>query len=756
MIATSYRAKKASEILAMMQRPNAVRNVALVGHIDHGKTTLSDSLIAEAGLLSEELAGEARVLDYLEEEQRRGITMKAANISLYYEKSLEEPFLINLVDTPGHLDFSGKVARALRLVDGVVVIVDCVEEVSAQSETVVRQALGEGVKPLLFINKIDRLFKELRLKGDEIRAKLDRIISKFNDLVEAYADPPFNEQWQVAPANGDVMFGSALDRWGFTTPQFVKMGWKFSTLAEKYRAGEQGDLRHVFPVHDAVLRAVVELVPDPVSAQSYRMAKIWGGDLDGPVGRALASCDSSPDAPLVVCFSKVQVTKHGLLATGRVFSGTLERGRTVYLVRAGKRERVQQVSIYMGARRDHVERIPAGNIAAVGGLKHAKSGETLVAFDLPAGGSEELERSFVPFEPVSYVVKPVMTVAIEPERLRDLPNLHKHLERFLVEDPNLSLSVSEETGEVLLSGLGPLHLEVVTNEINKAGLAVVTSKPLPVFREGVAGRGGPVEARSSNGANRVVLWVDRVPAELVEFFAARGYPAGVLGEELRRAAVAANVLSEERAATLFHVDPECNLLSFELSPDDTAASDARELTRLADLLAAACKEGPLCKEPVRETWVTVTELELAPKEDDRNDAELGPMIMDATFGAAKQAGQVLLEPIYSMEVQFPPEMLGVVTNLVAQVQAKVVQLSQESHHVQAELLVPVRESVEFLEKLRSVTSGRALGQYQFHSFQNVPPGLQKVLVADINFRKGAVVEDADSLLSLGEIDFDEY
>jgi elongation factor 2 len=188
------RRKEISEILRLMDNPLNIRNIGFVGHIDHGKSSLADSLLSEAGLLSPDLAGEARALDYLEEEQKRGITMKSSNISLYYEKSLKghDPFLINLVDTPGHLDFSGKVTRALRLVDGVVVVVDAVEEIISQSETVIKQALQEGVKPVLFINKVDRLIRELQLSDDQIRKKYTRIINDFNTLIERYADKPFD------------------------------------------------------------------------------------------------------------------------------------------------------------------------------------------------------------------------------------------------------------------------------------------------------------------------------------------------------------------------------------------------------------------------------------------------------------------------------------------------------------------------------------------------------------------------------------
>ncbi|MFX0137991.1 MAG: GTP-binding protein, partial [Candidatus Hodarchaeota archaeon] len=308
-----------------MDKTQNIRNFALCGHIDHGKTTLSDSLLSEAGFLSPDLAGEARALDFLEEEQRRGITMKSSNISLYYEKSLEgyEPFLINLVDTPGHLDFSGKVTRALRLVDGVVVVVDAVEEVITQSETVIRQALQEGVKPVLFINKVDRLIRELKLSDDEIKNKYIRIIKSFNTLIERYAEHPFNKRWRVSPLAGNVAFGSALHKWGFTLKILEKSDLKFKDIRDRYKKETYSketyaDLANYFPIHKAILEMVVDHLPNPIEAQKYRIEKIWDGNINSELGKAMVNCD--PNGPLIICLSKVQVGKHGLISTGRIFS----------------------------------------------------------------------------------------------------------------------------------------------------------------------------------------------------------------------------------------------------------------------------------------------------------------------------------------------------------------------------------------------------------------------------------------------------
>ena len=228
-----------------MAKKELIRNIGIIAHIDHGKTTLADSLLAGAGLLSTAMAGQARVLDYLEEEQKRKITIKTANITLLYETA-GSPFIINLVDTPGHVDFTGKVTRALRVIDGAVVVVDAVEEIMAQTEIVTRQALEERVRPVLFINKVDRLITELHLNEEQIQKKLDHIISSFNDLIELYCEEPFKNQWKVSGSSGNVAFGAALYGWGFTLNMAKEKGVKFSDIIKAHEQGERPETRAAF------------------------------------------------------------------------------------------------------------------------------------------------------------------------------------------------------------------------------------------------------------------------------------------------------------------------------------------------------------------------------------------------------------------------------------------------------------------------------------------------------------------------------
>src|SRR5660397_159646 len=176
------RQQMVERVTTLMDRPEYIRNIGIVAHIDHGKTTLSDNLLAGAGMISKELAGTQLFMDFDEEEQARGITINAANVSMVHEFHGKE-YLINLIDTPGHVDCGGDVTRAMRAVDGAVVLVDAVEGPMPQTETVLRQALRENVTPILFINKVDRLINEIKLTPADMQMRLGLVIDKVNKIV---------------------------------------------------------------------------------------------------------------------------------------------------------------------------------------------------------------------------------------------------------------------------------------------------------------------------------------------------------------------------------------------------------------------------------------------------------------------------------------------------------------------------------------------------------------------------------------------
>jgi len=225
-----------------------IRNMSVIAHVDHGKSTLTDSLIAKAGIIAGEAAGNARFTDTRADEQERGITIKSTGVSLYYETDIEKDdgvnlgYLINLIDSPGHVDFSSEVTAALRVTDGALVVVDYVEGVSVQTETVLRQALGEKIKPVLMINKIDRGILELQVDGETMYTNFIKVIENANVIISTYEADDMGEQQQVDPCNGTVAFGSALFGWAFTVTKFAKVySKKFGISREKMMEKLWGD-----------------------------------------------------------------------------------------------------------------------------------------------------------------------------------------------------------------------------------------------------------------------------------------------------------------------------------------------------------------------------------------------------------------------------------------------------------------------------------------------------------------------------------
>jgi elongation factor 2 len=701
------RFKQVKEIQSLMGEKEKVRNIGIIAHIDHGKTTLADALLAGAGLLSPKMAGTARVLDYLEEEQKRKITIKTANISLLY-RTPENSFVLNLVDTPGHVDFTGKVTRALRAIDGTVVVVDAVEEIMAQTEVVTRQALEERVRPVLFINKVDRLITELQLSAAQIERKLNQITSGFNDLIELYGEARFRSRWKVDATRDSVAFGSALHGWGFTLSSARREGVKFVDIIESYRNGEQMVLQKRLPVHGAVFDMVVKNLPNPKEAQAYRLERIWDGHIGSEVGRAMTDC--SEEGPTTVCVTNVQMDPDGsVVVTGRLFSGIVKGGKKLYMVNAQTETLVRDVSIGMGSFRETVDQVSAGNIAILTISKLPKDSETLVD---PAHNA-----TMVPFESITYISEPVMTVAIEPKNPKDLAALHEALDKLATEDPNLTVTVSKETGEYLLNGMGELHLEITLNQLRNSGRFDFTvSAPRVVYRESVTKRGTVATASSPNQRNKFTVQVEPIDEESVRT------------TKQRNTKEAENILS---------VDENRNVML-----DQTGKTEQTE-EALEFVIAGfefACRAGPLCGEPLRHVKVNLKNIQLCDDAALRTPVEVMHGVGKAIFGSFLTAYPILSEPVYKTIITVPTELAGECSRIVSSRRGKISAFQQNGLSTLITGTIPVAESFGLSKELRSATSGRAFWQCLFDRWEKLPEKLESETIREVRKRKGLPLE----------------
>jgi elongation factor 2 len=717
--------RQIKDIVKLMSNKEDIRDIGIIAHIDHGKTTMSDSLLAEAGLLSPKIAGEARALDYLEEEQKRGITIKTANISLLHEVD-GKSHVVNLIDTPGHVDFTGKVTRALRAIDGVVVVVDAVEEVMVQTETVTRQALNERVKPVLFINKVDRLIKELKLNESQMQEKLMRIIRDFNNLISLYGEKEHKQKWKVDPSKGTVAFGSALHKWGFTLDIAQEKGMKFSDVIDAYHNGKVEELAETVPLHTAILNMAVKNLPNPVDAQKYRVPKVWKGEMDSDIGKAMIECDD--DGPAVMCLTAAQMDPHaGLVATGRLFSGTINEGDRIYLVGAKKDYRVQQVSMYMGAYREVVGKIGAGNIAAVLGLDLARAGETLV--------SVNQKDAMVPFENIQYVSEPVITIAIEPKHPRELPRLIELMDRLAIDDPNLVTKINKETGEYLLSGMGELHLEIAVKFLKQygGGLELITSQPLVVYRETVSAQGVVAMAKSPNKHSRFWVQVEPLDQNVIDLME-KGSLFEAMGDKRITTALREEAgWSAQEAKNVWSLEEHRNIL-VDMTKGIQYLREVKETVSSGFRWAA--KNGPLCDEPIRGLKVTLLDAKLHEDPVHRGPAQIMPAMKRAFWGSFLTARPVLIEPIYKIGVSVPHQFVGEVTGLITRKRGRVTASEQKGPITNVKGFIPVSETFGLSADMRSATSGHAFWQTQFDHWEKVPESLSMEVIAGIRKRRG--------------------
>jgi elongation factor 2 len=722
------RYRQVEEIVKLMNNPERIRNTSIIAHVDHGKTTLSDSLLAAAGIISEQVAGQKLFLDSWELEQKRQMTVFASNISLAHEyKGVE--YLINLIDTPGHIDFSGAVTRSLRAVDGALVVVDAVEGPMTQTETVLMQALRERVKPILFINKVDRLIKELKLTPEEIQRKFAKIIVRINSIIEKYAPPEHKKDWQVTVEDGRVAFGSALHKWGLNLPHMKAKGLTFKEIIDAYTGAPEDVGRKVdalskrAPLYEPILDMFCEHLPNPLEAQPYRQSQIWPGDPNSPVGKAMAKVDSS--GPLLMCITTIEVDPHsGVVAIGRVFSGTVERGKTVRLVTSRQKGTIQQVYMSMAADRVIVERIPAGNIAALSGLPSIHVGETIA--------EEGFEVQ--PFEGLKYVSDPVVTVAVEPENVKDLPLFDKVIHKLTLEDPNLHFKIDKESGQYLLSGMGELHLEVTAYRMQEAGLKVRMSKPIVIYRETISRsyKGPPVMGKSPNKHNRLWVTVEKLPEEVIE-----AIKAGKINEMQTR---------DERQKTLtkefgWATEDARNVIAIEDTNVLVNRIKGRQyveevLDHVKSGFRDAVMTGVLAKEPLYGLKINLEDILIHEDPVHRGPAQILPMTWRPIWGAFLLSEPKLLEPILSFECKVPNDFVSPVISLLQKRRGRILDMVNEEDIVIVKAELPVAESFGIADELRSSTQGRAFWATQFSRWAPVPESMQADVIRQIRERKG--------------------
>jgi len=717
------RKKMVEKVKKLMYQPEKIRNIGIVAHIDHGKTTLSDNLLAGAGMISEELAGKQLFLDFYELEQIRGITINAANVSMVHEFEGEE-YLINLIDTPGHVDFGGDVTRAMRAVDGAIVVVDAVEGVMPQTETVLRQALRENVKPVLFVNKIDRLINELKVDKEEMQKRLAKVISSVNNLIRSINKEKFEAGWRVDPANGSVAFGSALYNWAISVPWMQKSGIGFNEVYDYCQKNEMKELAKLCPLHKVVLNMVVRHLPNPIEAQRDRLKVIWKGDLNSEVAESMMNCD--PEGPVAFMITDIDVDPHaGEVATGRLFSGTLRRGMELYIIGTSKVNRVQQVGVYMGPERIEVEEIPAGNIAAVVGLKDAVVGTTA-----------STEPNMIPFEEIRHTSEPVVTIAVEAENTKDLPRLIEVLRQISKEDPTVRVEINEETGEHLISGMGELHLEIITHKIKvDKGIPIVTSPPIVVYRETVMGSAGPVEGKSPNRHNRFYITVEPLEPKVVELIRS-GEVSMKTPEAERRKILEEAGMDREEARNI--VDLYEGNAFLNMTKGIQYLQETMEL--ILEGFHDAVRSGPLAREPVIGLKVKLVDVKLHEDAVHRGPAQVIPAVRSAIFAAMLSDKPTLLEPLQKLFINVPQQYLGAVTREIQSRRGQILEMEQEGEIITVKALVPVAEMFGFAGDIRSATEGRALWATEHGGFAPVPQAMQDEIILRIRERKGLKLE----------------
>jgi len=708
------------EIAKLMRKHALIRNVAIIAHVHHGKTTLTDSLLARAGLISKSVAGVALYTNFEAIEKDRLLTIKSANISLGFTYNNKE-YILNLIDTPGHVDFGGHVTRSMRAVDGVVLVVDPVEGIMPQTETVLRQAMKEKAKPVLFVNKVDRLLTELRLTPEQTQERLLNLVNSVNTLIEKYVPKEFENAWKVSVEDGSVAFGSASKKWAISVPIMKKYNTTFKDIFELTAAGDEKRLQEIAPIDEVTIMMMIEHLPDPKEAQKYRVPQIWHGDLNSDDGKAMMGVEVSAKTNIIV-FNMTYDQHGGDIAVGRVFSGAAKKGVELHVNNRAQTQPIQQVALYMGPDRVLVNEVPAGNIAALVGMKDVNIGDTLS------------ENIIEPFEQITHYSKPVVTKAIEAKDSRDTTKLIGALHQLSKDDPTIVTEINTETGEHLVSGMGELQLEIVETKLkDEFKIPITTSPPIVIYHEAIFGKAGPIEGKTPNRHSRFYVTVEPLPESVQkaidEGTIREGKPKGQVAIE----ALVKSGLNRVTAKNVVDISNKC--IFADTTHGVQYMNEVMEL--LVDGFEQAVKDGPLAREKCTGVLVSVVDALIHEDPVHRGPAQIIPAIRNAIYAGMLTTGVFLLEPKLNFTISMPQDYASNIISFLQSKRGQIATINQEKEEVTIIVKMPVAETIKgFSNDLRSLTQGRAIWYMVYAGYEKLPGELQTKIVREVRERKG--------------------
>ena len=681
-------------------KPDKLRNIGIVAHIDAGKTTVTERILYYTGVehrMVEVHDGNA-VMDWMEEERERGITITAAATRCPWRGHS-----IQIIDTPGHVDFTAEVQRSLRVLDGAVVVLCGVAGVQAQTEAVLRQATRLKVPLLIFVNKMDRQGADFALSVASLETKLNvpaipvqMPIGAGSDF-EAVIDLVRMRQYRwIAESDGSEVQDEPIPGAYLTAAQSAReelcghVAEVSETLTDIYL--ESGDLteaqlqeglrqgvceRKFAPVlagsalHNQgvqpLLDAILSWMPSP-----HERAPQYAHVKRDPPGEASWVCQPEPDAPLASLVFKIHHDRFGAQAFVRVYSGQLHDGDTVWLPRLGKRERIAGLFQVHAEHHEKIAVAGPGDIVLLGGLKLAGTGDTLCLQEQPL----ELEKMKFP--------EPVIRQAFEPRDPAERDKLGQVLAMMAREDPTLTVREDEEAGAFLVSGMGELHLEVAEHRLEREfGLRARAGSPLVAYREQIAG--------STQAEATIELHGDDSPVQLTM-----------------------QVQLEPQQSS------ENQLLLPELGTYSGGVQDAMQ--RLT-LLGVMGEYG----HPIASTKVEILSLVVRPAEAHiRPEAVEG--VLSLALTKAFESGTSLLEPVMRVVIEVPEEFLSGVLGDLQSRGAEVIDLQVGDTIRRLRVGAPLASLFSYSTRLRSLTQGRGTFSMIPHGYDAVPEARAKELL----------------------------